>query len=107
MAFNQRINFPVLATIGVTGVLLLAVFIIGTQAWFAYEQTNLTDMRIADAGKSDYVNHRDQQLADLQAAPHWAGHSKTKIAIPIAQAMQILIENHGELPSTRPTAKPN
>lgn len=107
MAFNQKLNFPVIVTVGLAGVLLLVVFITGTQAWFASEQTSMTEVRIATAVKSDWVTHRDQQLQDLQQPPHWADSAKTKIAIPIEMAMSILAKNHGVVLSTPPTTTPN
>jgi len=107
VAFNQKINFPVLVTIGLAGALLLVVLVTGTQAWFAYEDNNVTNAQIVNSSKSDLVIHRDQQLEDLQKQPpHWADHGKTKIAIPIEQAMHILVDSHGVMPSMQTNVSP-
>jgi hypothetical protein len=94
---KQEVNAPLIVTVGVVSGLLLLVVVFGTQAWFVREERE----EIADKwSKSEYV-----QLDELRAAQRAKIQAKGPTTIPIAQAMQVIVQTGGKLPTTQPNKK--
>jgi len=94
VSIKQEVNAPLIVTIGVVSGLLLLVVVFGTQAWFVREERE----EIADKwNKSEYV-----QLEELRAAQRAKIEAKGATTIPVAQAMQVIVQTGGRLPATQP-----
>lgn len=105
MAFKQQINIPVVVTVGVISGLVLIVLLLGTQAWYSHEEAAESAAKGAGYQPSEFVVQREQQRADLKSA-HWADHTGQTVMIPIDQAMDLIVQSGGKLPSTQPTTQP-
>jgi len=62
---------------------------------------------------AQYKNEQFPSLVELRAVQqarlntaHWVDKSNQVVAIPIDQAMKIMIETQGNFPSTQPTTRP-
>jgi len=89
-----------IAAIGIVGVLLLLVLILGTEAFFGWQ---------SEAELAMYDNAPTYGLENLKAAQlekinqyRWVDREKQLVAIPIDQAMQIMVQTAGKLPTTQP-----
>jgi hypothetical protein len=100
MAIKQDVNAPLIVTIGIISGLLLLVIVFGLQAWFVREEQAEIAGKWAEAGKSPYVDLRAAQRATIEKG---GVDEQTKArTIPIEQAMQVIIQTGGKLPSTQP-----
>lgn len=101
MNFKQGVNNELIITIGAVSGFLVIVLAIGMQAWFLSEEQQELNEKYASS-----VNY---QLRDLLAEQkknltiyRWIDKDNRVVAIPIDDAMELLIKNNGKLPSTRP-----
>lgn len=101
MAIKQEVNVPLVLTIGVVAGLILIVLVIGVQGW--YQSAENDQM----AEKADHYPNTD--LIDLKAAQidrisqyRWVDQKNNVVAIPIDQAMKIMVQTQGNLPTTQP-----
>jgi hypothetical protein len=93
MAQREQANVPLLLTIGIISGLLIIVLGIGLEAWY------LREVQREVAEKWDNVPV--QPLTDKRAAQwknittyRWVDEKKTKAAIPVSEAMKLLVEQH-------------
>lgn len=105
MAMKQEVNAPLILTIGIVGALLFLVASFGVEAWYRAEE------QAAISGKFEHAVNiplRDQYLAqrDKISSYRWIDREAQIIAIPIDQAMKLVVESQGALPTTRPQAQP-
>jgi hypothetical protein len=101
MAFKEDVNSPLILTIGAISGLLVLVCVIGLQAWFMSEEQRELEDKYASAVNYGLKDLRTAQSAHLQGY-RWLNAQKTVAAIPIDEAMKLLIENKGKLPTTQP-----
>jgi hypothetical protein len=101
MAQRQEANVPLLMTIGAVSGFLLLVLAIGTEAWFLREVQHETAIKWDNAVVQPLTDQRGEQLARISNY-RWADKEKTRIAIPIDQAMKIVA---GRNSTTAPSAK--
>ena len=102
MVFKQEVNVPLLITIGIISAVLLLVATFGVQAWYANAEQTEEAIKAEDAPASDYVQLRQSQATALNQFG-WADKSKGIVRIPIDDAMRIIVQNNGALPSTQPS----
>jgi hypothetical protein len=106
MAIKQEVNAPLILTTGIVSALLLLVAVFGVQAWFfGAEQAELEDKW----KKAPYVQVQDLK-AQQDAQIHSAGFNRTdnkQRTITINQAMQVIVQTGGKLPTTQPQNTPN
>jgi hypothetical protein len=101
MAFKEDVNSPLILTIGAISGFLVIVCVIGLQAWFMSEEQRELDGKYATAVNYRLTELRSEQQAHLQGY-RWIDPQNRVAAIPIDEAMKLLIENKGKLPSTQP-----
>jgi hypothetical protein len=101
MAIKQDVNAPLIVTIGIVSGLLLLVIVFGLQAWFVREEESEIADKWGESGKSQYVEMRAQQRAEI--ARGGVNEQTKERRIPIEQAMQVIAQTGGKLPSTHPT----
>jgi hypothetical protein len=101
MAIEQQPNTPLLITIGAVSGFLLLVLIIGVQAWFLREVQRETRIKYEDAPAQPVTDLKLEQLTKIHQA-HWVDQGKGRVAIPIEDAMKMIVANKGQLPTTQP-----
>jgi hypothetical protein len=107
MAFKQEVNVPLLFTIGVISGIMILVIVIGTQAWYqSEEQTEVALKADEAAGRAldsasptkSFAELKQEQLDALKADPHWTDTTKkTRVAVPIADAIAYLTDHQGKM----------
>jgi hypothetical protein len=91
MAIKQEANVPLLLTIGAVSGFLLLVLIIGIQAWFLNEVQNEVESKWRDVPMEPVTSQLAAQRQRITA----------DAAVPIDQAVQIVVQNQGRLPVSR------
>ena len=104
MAFKQEINVPLVFTIGVVSGFLLITIVIGVQAWYLSEEESEINAKADSSPVQVLVDGKELKRHLEEDGPHWADKSRKTLHIPLGQAMDLLVENHGKLPATQPTA---
>jgi hypothetical protein len=99
MAYNQEVNAAQIITIGAVSGLLLIVIIIGLQAWFlSAEQRELAQYQ--DRPVMAVENLRLDQEMKINGY-RWVDREKQIVAIPIEEAMKVIVANGGRVPATQ------
>ena len=101
MAFKQGINIPMLVTTALVSILVLVVLIAGTEAWFNASMQQETDVKETMDNPSEFAVARAKQAQSLERVG-WTDSSQKAVTIPIEQAMQIMVQSKGNLPTTQP-----
>ena len=104
MAFKQEINGPLVFTIGVVSGFLLITIVIGVQAWYLSEEQGEIEAKADTSPVQMLVDAKELKRHLEEDGPHWTDKSRQTLHIPIGQAMDMIVENHGKLPATQPTA---
>jgi hypothetical protein len=89
MAIKQDVNAPLILTIGIVSALLLLVIMFGLEAWFGAEETR-------ELGEKFDKFPPTKTLVDLKTT------QQAKIREAMPNAIQLVIQNGGKLPATRP-----
>jgi hypothetical protein len=101
MAQREQANVPLLLTIGAVSGLLLIVLAEGVQAWFLREVQH----EVAEKWDTQPVQPlTDMKLAQLKNINtyHWVDKNSQTVAVPIEQAMKMVVENKGAPAATQP-----
>jgi hypothetical protein len=106
MAMKQEVNVPLVATIGVVSVILLVVIVIGTSAWYLAADQEVEAENFDKYPDQSAITLQSTQLMRINAPPHWADADHKIAAIPIDQAMQVVIATQGNVPVAAPAAQP-
>src|SRR5438045_1869894 len=101
MAQREQANVPLLLTIGAVSGFLIIVLSIGLQAWFLREVQNEVRVKWENVPLQPISDMKQRQLESIQTY-HWVGDNKQHVAIPIDQAMKMVVVNQGKLPTTKP-----
>ena len=101
MAYKEDVNSPLIFTIGAVSALLAIVVVVGLQSWFMYEEQAEKDQNYAGAVNHQLVDLRKEQQSNITGY-RWIDRDKKVAAVPIDEAMKLLIQNKGKLPSTQP-----
>ncbi len=97
MATRQDVNAPLLGTIGAVGILLILIVIIGLQAWFHAEQNHEIARKFDNTPVAWLQSLKMEQEHRLQTG-RWVNRDKGVVQIPIDQAMDLIVKEHGKLP---------
>jgi hypothetical protein len=100
MATRQEANAPLLFVIGIVGVLLLLTVVYGGQAWFYYEQNQQIARKFGNTPVTWLQDLKEKQQQRLEQKG-WVDQKNGIVRIPIEQAMQLIVENHGQLPKAK------
>lgn len=101
MAYKDDTQSQLLLTIGAISGLVVIVLVIGIQAWFMSEEQSEAQLKFGQAVHMQLVQTREKETANINSY-RWIDKDKQVAAIPVEQAMKVLIENKGKLPSTQP-----
>ena len=103
MAQREQANVPLLLTIGAVSGIMVIVLSMGIQAWF------LREVQREVAAKWDNVPlqpitdiRRNQEIAISQY--RWVDKDKKRVAIPIDEAMKLVVQQNAKSAATQPTA---
>ncbi len=91
MAQREQANVPLLMTIGAVSGFLLIVLAIGLQAWFLREVQHEVTAKWENVPVQPLTNRRTEQLMRINQY-RWANKEKTRVAIPIDQAMKFVAQ---------------
>ncbi len=104
MAAKNELNTTNIILIGIVSAMLLVVVVVGAQAWFlSHEQAEI----------AQYEDQPHFALATLQAEQRarisgyrLVDKETQAVAIPIDEAMRIMVQTQGKLPKLPPTTRP-
>jgi hypothetical protein len=102
VAFKQEVNVPLILTIGIISAVMLIVSIVGTEAWYDSEEQAEITAKAAEYPNQVLLDLKEAQKTKISAY-RWVDKKNNVVAIPIENAMRVLVETKGQLPSTRPT----
>ena len=95
--YHEDTNSPLILVIGAVSGFLVIVIVIGLQAWFlSEEQTELSQV-YSEAENYQLQELREEQERNLSTY-RWIDREKQIVAVPVDEAMKMLIENKGKLP---------
>ncbi|WP_428938466.1 hypothetical protein [Fontivita pretiosa] len=105
MAFREDVDSQLIITIGAISGLMVIVATIGLQAWYMSEERDELERKSAGAVYRELVDLQADQRAKISSY-RWVDRDKQVVAIPIDDAMKLLIRNQGKLPATKPQERP-
>ncbi|HYO07924.1 MAG TPA: hypothetical protein VER17_03055 [Tepidisphaeraceae bacterium] len=100
MAQREQANVPLLLTIGAVSGFLLIVLALGLQAWYLREVQQEVRAKWDDVPLQPITDIRARQLNDINTY-RWVNREQNRVAIPIDQAIKIVAQNQGKLPSAK------
>jgi hypothetical protein len=99
--FTEDVDAQLIITIGAISGFLTIVATIGLQAWYSSEELAELEQKSARAVNRPLVELVTKQKENISSY-RWIDEQKRVAAIPVEQAMAILIESNGKLPATQP-----
>ena len=101
---SNKVNTPFIIFVGVLSILLLFVIVIGVQAWFRDQELG-EEARYVNRPVKGLVEVRSEQLAKINDY-RWVDRKNGIAAIPIEQAMKVVVQKEGKVfgPTTAPSA---
>jgi len=94
------LNMPLLFVVWFAAAMLLLVVVLLVHAFYlATEESQSAQYQNAPVLSLDEL--RNQQQSNLNT-PRWIDRDKQLIAIPIEQAMNIMVQTQGRFPTTQP-----
>jgi len=103
MAFKQEVNVPFVLTVGFISAILLFVVVIGTEAWFYSEEQNEIARKNAEYPNTELLQLKAGQTDHLTKY-RWVDQKKGIVAIPIEEAMKIMVASNGQPPDVNAPA---
>ena len=103
MAIKQEVNVSLVVTIGVISGIMLLVIVIGIQAWYQNEEDIELANKEVEFPNNALISLQTDQRANINTY-RWIDKKNNVVAIPIHDAMKIMVETHGDFPSTQPSA---
>jgi hypothetical protein len=101
---RRDINFRLLMVVWVVGAMLLLVIVLAVDAFYqATEQSEYA--QYADVQNLSLAELRIEQQTRLNTA-RWVDRDNQVVAIPIDEAMKIMVQTQGNLPTTQPATRP-
>jgi len=101
MAYREDVDSQLILTIGAVSGFMVIVAVIGLQAWYMSEERRELDQKYATTANPQLVELRKTEQANLTKY-RWIDKDKQVAAVPIDEAMKLLIQNKGKLPTTQP-----
>lgn len=98
---KEDINAPFIITTAIISAIVVVVVVIGTHAWFLYEQGKELNAKWDASPNATLVSLNETQETNLKAT-RWLDDGKSLASIPIDQAMKMVIDTKGKLPATQP-----
>jgi hypothetical protein len=98
VAFKQEVNVPLIVTIGVVSCILVIVLIVGTEAWYDSEAQAEFNYEADQFPNTSLLSLKAGQLANINSY-HWVDQKKGIVAIPIDDAIKIMVQTGGHPPS--------
>jgi hypothetical protein len=98
MAIKQEVNAPLIITIGAVAGFLFLIIVMGLQAWYLWAEQGELQAKYGGARNVELQAMLEQQAGRLASARFENGRA----SIPIEQAMDVIVQQKGALPSTRP-----
>ncbi len=98
MAYKDNSNAQVIITVGAVSGFMVIVLAIGLQAWFMSEEQSELGREYSRLVHTELVDLRKKQSENINTY-HWVDKDKNLAAVPIEQAMKMLIDNKGKLPN--------
>jgi hypothetical protein len=105
VAIKQEVNVSLVVTIGVISGILLLVVVIGVQAWYQNEEDIEFARKEVEFPNDALISLQTEQKANINTT-RWVDKKNNVVAIPISQAMKIMVQTQGNFPSTQPSAMP-
>lgn len=105
MAMKNEVNVPLIITIGAVSVILLVVIIIGVQAWYLSEEREERADQWDASPNLPVVNLLKGQSERINGDYHWVDRQGRTVAIPVTEAMRVLVAHHGIVPTTQPQSR--
>jgi LytS/YehU family sensor histidine kinase len=102
VAFKQQINIPLIVTIGIVSGIVLLVLIVGTQAWYEDEVDTEAAAKALEFPNKALIDMKSQQKANIETA-RWVDRKNNVVAIPVEDAMKIMVATQGKFPTTEPS----
>lgn len=108
-SMKEDINVPFIATLAIISTVLVVVVVIGTQAWFLYEEQREVAVKWDMPSHSTLAQTNQQQLANISQygkvmVERKEGEATKMVAsdnlvkIPVDLAMKLVVANKGQLP---------
>lgn len=85
---RDKMNIPVIVTVSLVTVIFVMLTVVGTQAFFRFEQEKEARVKIIEAPNDALDRLNNQQLAEIQQY-RWVDRENGLAAIPIDRAMAI------------------
>jgi hypothetical protein len=101
-AKGVEVNIPLVATISIVSVLALTVILIGTHAFYLMESERDIRVKWENAVYEPVATIKEQQKASLNRL-EWADQDAGTVRLPIEDAMRIMVQTQGKLPTTQPS----
>ena len=101
MAYREDVDSQLILTIGAVSGFMVIVAVIGLQAWYMSEERRELEQKYSNAANPQLVELRKAEQANLTKY-RWIDKDKQVAAVPIDEAMKLLIQNKGKLPTTQP-----
>lgn len=101
MAMKHEVNTPVILVTGLISLLFLGVVVIALHAWYLSAEQAEVQLKSADAPVLALETLKLDQKERINSY-RWVDRDKQIVAIPIDQAMNLLIQNRGQFPTTQP-----
>jgi hypothetical protein len=98
MAMKQEVNVPLIAAIGTVSVILLVTTVIGASAWYFAVDQDVNAQNFDLYPDQTVIRVQDGQRARINSPAHWVDATHTVVAIPIDEAMQVVIATQGKVP---------
>ena len=92
---RDEMNIPVIVTVSLVTTVLVLLSVVGTQAFFRFEQEKINRIRVIEAPNDDLDQLNNQQLAEIQQY-RWVDREKGLAAIPIDRAMALYAQEEQE-----------
>jgi hypothetical protein len=99
---KNDINIPLLATIGACSAFLLLVILFGVQAWYDWEVDGYFKETWGNSVSQRVKDQKDAQKLNIDSPTRWVDRSKGLAQVPISDAMKVVIETGGKIPTTSP-----
>jgi len=96
---SDNTNTGVVATIVVVGAFSMIAISALLTAMVRKEETDIDALRPMHADLQTIAALDQQQLSHLEQAPHWADKPAGKLAIPIAKAMSLVVQEYRKDPA--------
>src|SRR5215211_2431740 len=100
MAQREQANVPLLLTIGAVSGFLIIVLAIGLQAWFLREVQYEVRAKWDNVPIQPISDMRQQQMESIRNY-RWVNKEKNRVAIPIDEAIKLMVQNQGKNPSAK------